>query len=152
MSYMFQDNIVIKWHLQSEALRSIRERVLLDSKTSSIAFLHCEYTSGEGDVLKLHIMKKCAHMDNEKSVLWDCIWTEQSTKITHFQSSNSHYIPVGGALTFNREWSSGHQRGGDREQNLVFCIVLGVRPPQYLQHGLHTVGDVVLVIWGMALK
>lgn len=48
---------------------------------------------------------------------------------------------------------SGHQRGGNGEQNLVSGIILGViGPPQYLKHGLHNVGDVVLVIWGMALQ
>lgn len=46
-----------------------------------------------------------------------------------------------------------HQRGHDGEQNLVSGIILGVIcPPQYLKHGLHEVGDVVLVIWGMALQ
>lgn len=46
-----------------------------------------------------------------------------------------------------------HQRGVDGEQNLVADIILAFgRRPQHLEHGLHGVGDVVLVIWGMALQ
>lgn len=44
------------------------------------------------------------------------------------------------------EWSS-HQRRGNRKQNLVSgVIVVVIRLPQKLKHGLHSVGEVIRVI------
>lgn len=55
-------------------------------------------------------------------------------------------------LTIVNKRKARHQRGCDWEQNSVSGIFCVIRPPQHFQHGLDSVGDVVLVIWGMALQ
>lgn len=68
-TYMFQDYVSLKGHLQSKVLCSIGEAVFLDGEAFGVALLNSEDPSGEGDVLELHIMKKGPQMNTEQSVL-----------------------------------------------------------------------------------
>ena len=46
-----------------------------------------------------------------------------------------------------------HWWGCDWEQDLVSGLVMHLLfPPQNFKHWLHSVGDVVLVVWGMTLQ
>lgn len=152
---MFQDHVSVKGHLQRVALVAIREAVLLDHESSGDALLNRENPGGEGDVLQPDVMEEGPQVDGEQPVLRDSIWREELTVYTfsptHTKLIVKEYDRKDG-LTILDVGRVRQHRGGNGEQNLVSGVLLGaIRPPQQLQHGLHRVRDVVLVIWGMAL-